>query len=60
VLSPLVLRLRGGQFAVGTWVVAEAIALLVVLDQSIGGGTGASLRGLNVYAPQVRGRSPTG
>jgi branched-chain amino acid transport system permease protein len=54
VLSPLVLRLRGGQFAVGTWVVAEAIALLVVLDQSLGGGTGISLRGLNVYPPQVR------
>jgi branched-chain amino acid transport system permease protein len=53
-LSPLVLRLRGGQFAVGTWVVAEAIALLVVLDQSLGGGTGISLRGLNVYPPQVR------
>ena len=54
VLSPLVLRLRGGQFAVGTWVVAEAIALLVLLDQALGGGTGISLRGLNVYAPQVR------
>ena len=53
-LSPLVLRLRGGQFAVGTWVVAEAIALLVVLDQSLGGGTGISLRGLNIYPPQVR------
>lgn len=54
VLSPLVLRLRAGQFAVGTWVVAEAIALLVVLDQGLGGGTGISLRGLNVYAPEVR------
>jgi branched-chain amino acid transport system permease protein len=53
-LSPLVLRLRGGQFAVGTWVVAEAIALVVMLDQSLGGGTGISLRGLNVFAPQVR------
>jgi branched-chain amino acid transport system permease protein len=53
-LSPLVLRLRGGQFAVGTWVVAEGIALLVVLDESLGGGTGVSLRGLNVYEPQVR------
>lgn len=53
-LAPLVLRLRGGQFAVGTWVVAEAIALLVLLDQALGGGTGISLRGLNVYAPQVR------
>jgi branched-chain amino acid transport system permease protein len=54
VLSPLVLRLRGGQFAVGTWVVAEAIALLIMLDQGLGGGTGISLRGLNVFAPQVR------
>ncbi|MBO0871668.1 MAG: branched-chain amino acid ABC transporter permease [Micromonosporaceae bacterium] len=53
-LAPLVLRLRGGQFAVGTWVVAEAAALLVMLDHSLGGGTGTSLRGLNVFAPQVR------
>ncbi len=53
-LSPLVLRLRGGQFAVGTWVVAETVSLLVLLDQSLGGGTGISLRGLNVFAPQVR------
>ncbi len=54
VLAPIVLRLRGGQFAVGTWVVAEAIALLVMLDHSLGGGTGISLQGLNVFAPQVR------
>jgi branched-chain amino acid transport system permease protein len=53
-LAPLVLRLRGGQFAVGTWVVAETIALVVVLDQSLGGGTGISLRGLNIYPPAVR------
>ncbi|MEU1514876.1 branched-chain amino acid ABC transporter permease [Streptomyces sp. NPDC005811] len=53
-LSPLVLRLRGGQFAVGTWVVAEAIALCVMLDQSLGGGTGISLQGLSGYAPEVR------
>jgi len=54
VLSPLLLRLRGGQFAVGTWVVAEAIALLVALHQQLGGGTGISLRGLNVYPREVR------
>jgi branched-chain amino acid transport system permease protein len=53
-VSLLVLRLRGGQFAVGTWVVAETLALLVVLDQGLGGGTGISLRGLNVYDPAVR------
>jgi branched-chain amino acid transport system permease protein len=54
VLAPFVLRLRGGQFAVGTWVVAETLALLVVLDHALGGGTGISLRGLNVFAPNVR------
>ncbi|MBM2616028.1 branched-chain amino acid ABC transporter permease [Actinoplanes sp. LDG1-06] len=53
-LAPLLLRLRGGQFAVGTWVVAEALALLVALDEDLGGGTGVSLRGLNAYAPDWR------
>jgi branched-chain amino acid transport system permease protein len=48
--SLLVLRLRGGQFAVGTWVVAEALALLITLDHSMGGGSGVSLHGLNRYA----------
>jgi branched-chain amino acid transport system permease protein len=54
VLSLFVLRLRGGQFAVGTWVVAETILLLFLLDKGLGGGTGISLRGLNVYSPEVR------
>lgn len=54
VIAPLVLRLRGGQFAIGTWVVAEALALIVVLDGSLGGGTGVSLRGLNVYDAALR------
>ena len=53
-VSPLVLSLRGGQFAIGTWVVAEALALLVVLDSSLGGGTGVSLRGLNIYTATER------
>ncbi|WP_239123859.1 branched-chain amino acid ABC transporter permease [Rhizocola hellebori] len=53
-LAPLVLRLRGGQFAVGTWVVAEAIALMVMLDHGLGGGTGVSLRGLNVLPSHIR------
>jgi branched-chain amino acid transport system permease protein len=53
-LAPLLLRLRGGQFAVGTWVVAEALALLIALDSDIGGGTGVSLRGLNTLAPDWR------
>ncbi len=53
-LSVLLLRWRGGQFAVGTWVVAELLGLLVILDLSMGGGTGVSLRELNVFAPEVR------
>lgn len=52
--SLLLLRLRGGQFAIGAWVVAEVFALLVALDQSLGGGTGISLSALNVYSPDRR------
>ena len=53
-VSLLVLRLRGGQFAIGTWVVAEVFLLLIALDGSLGGGTGTSLRGLNIYTPDDR------
>ncbi|HVV10144.1 branched-chain amino acid ABC transporter permease [Amycolatopsis sp.] len=52
--SLLVLRLHGGQFAIGTWVVAETFALLVTLNQTLGGGTGTSLLGLNQYDPDYR------
>ena len=54
VIAPLVLRLRGGQFSIGTWVIAEALALVVVLDITLGGGTGVSLRGLNVFDADTR------
>ena len=54
VIAPLVLRLRGGQFSIGTWVIAEALALVVVLDTALGGGTGVSLRGLNVFDADTR------
>jgi branched-chain amino acid transport system permease protein len=53
-VSLLVFRLRGGQFAIGMWVVAEVFRLLVTNDQSVGGGTGRSLTGLNVYDPATR------
>jgi branched-chain amino acid transport system permease protein len=53
-VSLLVFRLRGGQFAIGMWVVAEVFRLLVTNDQAIGGGTGRSLDALNVYAPADR------
>ncbi|CAO5179010.1 ABC transporter permease [Frankia sp. AiPs1] len=50
----LVLQLKGGQLAVGTWVIAEALGLLIVLDTGLGGGTGISLQGLNSYTPELR------
>jgi branched-chain amino acid transport system permease protein len=53
-LSFLVLRFRGAQFAIGMWVVAEAAAILVSLDQSLGAGTGTSLIELNYYTPTQR------
>jgi branched-chain amino acid transport system permease protein len=53
-VSLLVFRLRGGQFAIGMWVVAEVFRLLVTNDESLGGGTGRSLTALNVYEPATR------
>ncbi len=43
----LVSRLRTAYFAIATWVLASAVALFVQQFQSIGGGTGMPLRGLN-------------
>jgi branched-chain amino acid transport system permease protein len=42
----LVSRLRTAYFAIATWVLASAVALFVQQFQSIGGGTGMPLRGL--------------
>jgi branched-chain amino acid transport system permease protein len=53
-VSLLVFRLRGGQFAIGMWVVAEVFRLLVTNEESLGAGTGRSLTGLNVYDPATR------
>jgi branched-chain amino acid transport system permease protein len=39
----LVFRLRGGYFAIGTWVVAEVYRLLVANTQSLGGGSGVTI-----------------
>jgi branched-chain amino acid transport system permease protein len=43
----LISRLRTGYFAIGTWVLATAVALFVEQFQSIGGGTGLPLPGLS-------------
>ncbi len=41
--SAFVFRLRGGYFAIGTWVVAEVYRLLVANTQRLGGGSGATI-----------------
>jgi len=57
-VAAVVLWLRNGAFAIATWVVAEAFAILVSLDPNpaIGGGTGTSaLLPFNLrYTPQQR------
>src|SRR4029453_1639037 len=42
-------RLRGGHFAIGTWVLAEVLFLLVLNNSALGGGDGRSIRSLNAY-----------
>ncbi|MGA8007680.1 MAG: branched-chain amino acid ABC transporter permease, partial [Burkholderiales bacterium] len=53
-LSSFALRLRGGEFAIGMWVVAELLHLLVNLDRLINGETGTSLIALNAFGPEAR------
>jgi branched-chain amino acid transport system permease protein len=55
-ISFVVLRLRGAQFAIAMWVVAEVFAILVTFDNGVGGGTGTSLIELNFYGPDARQR----
>lgn len=53
-ISVIVFRLRGGQLAIATWVIAEIIRILVTNDSSLGGGTGKSFNALNSSDPAVR------
>jgi len=55
-LAGLAFRLRGGYFAIGTWVIAEAVRLAVSNVTQLGGGSGVTLtavggidRDLRVY-----------
>ena len=41
--APLLFRLRGGYFAIGTWVVAEVMRLIVANIQATGGGSGKTI-----------------
>jgi branched-chain amino acid transport system permease protein len=53
-LSFFVLRLKEGEFAIATWVIAEVIRILVMLDPIVQGETGTSLIALNAVEPELR------
>ena len=42
-VAALAFRLDGGYFAIGTWVIAEVIRLIVANVDALGGGTGTSI-----------------
>jgi branched-chain amino acid transport system permease protein len=54
VSSFVVFRLRGGYFAIGTWVVAEVFSLITQQINSLGGGSGTSLDALSYLEPITR------
>ena len=50
----LAFRLRGGYFAVGTWVIAEVFRLLITQIKWLGGGSGVSINSVGTYARHSR------
>jgi branched-chain amino acid transport system permease protein len=42
-IAPLLFRLRGGYFAIGTWVFAEIVRIIVSNIQATGGGSGTTV-----------------
>jgi branched-chain amino acid transport system permease protein len=48
-VAALAFRLRGGYFAIGTWVIAEVLFLLVLNNTALGAGDGRTIRAVNVY-----------
>jgi len=53
-LSLLAFRLHGGYFAIGTWVLAEVVKLVIAQIGPLGKGSGASLTTVSGYDPDVR------
>lgn len=53
-ISAFMLRLRGGEFAIGMWVIAALSHLLVNLDTLVQGETGTSLISLQNYGADER------
>lgn len=54
-VSLVVFRLRGGYFAIATWVVADTAMLVVSSVSAIGGGTGHEVPGLSGLSPRAFG-----
>jgi branched-chain amino acid transport system permease protein len=50
----LAFRLRGGYFAIGTWVIAEVFRLLVINTQELGGGNGVTVSSAAQLEPATR------
>lgn len=53
-ISFLAFRLSGGYFAIGTWVIAEVIALIVMQIPALGGGIGLTFTGFSGLTPGRR------
>ena len=53
-VAALVFRFEGGYFAVGTWAVAEVFRLLVANTNSLGRGTGRTLKAVFPLARETR------
>ena len=53
-LSWFMLRMKAGEFAIATWVIAETIRSIVMFDPIVQGETGTSLLALNAYDPEFR------
>lgn len=50
-MAAVLFRLRGANFAVGTWVVAEVIRLIIASNTSLGSGSGTSITDTLVGIP---------
>jgi branched-chain amino acid transport system permease protein len=55
-ISFVVLQLRGGGFAIGTWVVAEIAMILFTIYPKLGGGTGLSFNTMTLTYPDPHQR----
>jgi len=53
-IAVLAFRLRGGYFAIGTWVIAETLRLLVANTTQLGGGSGVTITAVSAYDRQTR------